>query len=416
MFTRVAVVNRGEPAMRLIRAVRELNEQGGYGIRVIALHTEADRRARFVRAADESVCLRDVPTAGGAYVDHAELERALRATRADAAWVGWGFVAEDPAFAELCERLGVLFIGPPPQAMRTLADSFKAKLLAEQSGVPTASWDPAAYLERPATDARRIEVQVIADNHGTVWAPGVRDCSVQTTSNRLVAESRSLALTAEQAAELCTSTAAMVRAVGYRGVGSVEFLYLPTEKTFAFLKVNSSLPIEHPVTETTTGLDLVKLQLHLAAGEPLVGEAPPEVGHAIEVRLIAEDADQGSVPARGTVVLLNLPSGPGIRVDCGIAAGDLIAIDHDPSLAKIIAWGRDRSEALARLRCALRETTVVLVGSTTNKSILLDVLGRSQFASGEVDAGWLDRLGAPGDPSWPRRRCSHQRGDRRLRR
>jgi acetyl/propionyl-CoA carboxylase alpha subunit/acetyl-CoA carboxylase carboxyltransferase component len=398
MFKRVAVVNRGEPAMRLIRAVRELNEQGGFGIQVIALHTDADRRARFVRAADESECLRDVTTSGGAYVDHAELERALLASRADAAWVGWGFVAEDPAFAELCGRLGVVFIGPPPQAIRTLADNFKANLLAEQSGVPMASSVPAAFLERPVADARRVEVQVIADNHGTVWAPGVLDCSVQTTNNKLVADSRSPALTTEQAAELCTSTVAMVRAAGYRGAGSVEFLYLPTEKAFAFLKVNTCLPIDHPVTEATTGLDLVKLQLLVAAGEHLVGEAPPEVGHAIGVRLNAEDADQGVVPARGTVVLLNLPSGPGIRVDCGIAAGDRIASDHDPILAKIIAWGLNRSEALARLRCALRETTVALVGSTTNKSFLLDLLSRSQVVSGEVDAGWLDRLGDPATP------------------
>ena len=201
-------------------------------IQVIALHTESDRRARFVRAADESVCLGDVTTVGGAYLDHAELERALRASHADAAWVGWGFVAEDPAFAELCERIGVVFIGPPPKAIRTLADNSKARLLAEQSGVPTASRDPAAFVERPAADARRIEVQVIADNHGAVWTPGVRDCSVQTTNKKLVAESRSLALTAEQAAELCTSTVAMVRAAGFRGAGSVEFLYLPTEKSF----------------------------------------------------------------------------------------------------------------------------------------------------------------------------------------
>ena len=395
MFTRVAVVNRGEPAMRLIQAVRELNEQDGLEIQVIALHTEADRRARFVRAADESVCLRDVTTVGGAYVDHAELERVLRASRADAAWVGWGFVAEDPAFAELCERMGVVFIGPPPQAIRTLADNNKARLLAEQSGFPTAPWDPAVFVERPAADARRIEVQVIADNHGTVWTPGVRDCSVQTTNNKLVAESRSLALTADQATELCTSTVAMMRAAGFRGgAGSVEFAYLPTEKIFAFLKVNTCLPIDHPVTEATTGLDLVKLQLLIAAGEHLEGEAQSEVGHAVEVRLNADAADQGVVPAR-TVVVLNLPSGPGIRVDCGIAAGDLIASDHDPILAKIIAWGLDRSEALARLRCALRETTVVLVGSTTNKAFLLDLLSRPHFVSDEADIGWLDRLGAP---------------------
>jgi acetyl/propionyl-CoA carboxylase alpha subunit/acetyl-CoA carboxylase carboxyltransferase component len=459
MFTRVAVVNRGEPAMRLIRAVRELNEEHGYGIKVIALHTQAERRALFVRAADEAVCLRDVTTAGGAYLDHAELERGLRASRADAVWVGWGFVAEDPAFAELCERLGVVFIGPPPQAMRKLGDKIEAKLLAEQSGVPVASWsggpvhsieeaaghartigypliikarsggggrgigivnsadelevalertqteasrtfgDPVVFLERLVVGGRHIEVQVIADNHGTVWAPGVRDCSIQRRNQKLVEESSSPALSAEQEAGLRTAAIALVRAAGYRGAGTVEFLYQPIEKTFAFLGVNTRLQVDHPVTEATTGLDLVKLQLLAADGERLVGEAPPQVGHAIEARLNAEDADQGFAPAPGTVVLLNLPSGPGIRVDTGIAAGDVIPPDYDSMVAKIIASGRDRSEALARLRCALRETTVVLQGGTTTKSFLLDLLDRPEVVSGDADTGWLDRVGASTTPA-----------------
>ena len=454
MFTRVAAVNRGEAAMRLIRAVRELNEQRDCGIVVIALHTQAERRALFVRAADEAVCLRDVTTAGGAYLDHAELERALRASRADAVWVGWGFVAEDPAFAELCERLGLVFIGPPPQAMRKLGDKIEAKLLAEQCGVPVAPWsggpvhsleeaagdaraigypivikarsggggrgirivnsadelevalertqteasrtfgDPVVFLERLVVGGRHIEVQVIADNHGTVWAPGIRDCSIQRRNQKLVEESSSPALSAEQEAGLSRAAIALVRAAGYRGAGTVEFLYQPTEKTFAFLEVNTRLQVEHPVTEATTGLDLVKLQLLVADGERLVGEAPPQVGHAIEARLNAEDADQGFAPAPGTVVLLNLPSGPGIRVDTGIAAGDVIPSDYDSMIAKIIASGCDRSEALARLRCALRETTVMLRGGTTNKSFLLDLLDRPEVVSGEADTGWLDRVGA----------------------
>ncbi|MGD0083769.1 MAG: biotin carboxylase N-terminal domain-containing protein [Acidimicrobiales bacterium] len=459
MFTRVLVVNRGEPAMRLTRAVRELNEQRGCGIRVIALHTRAERRALFVRAADEAVCLREVTTAGGAYLDHAELERALRASRADAVWVGWGFVAEDPAFAELCERLGVVFIGPPPEAMRKLGDKIEAKLLAEQSGVPVAPWsggpvhsledavghartigypliikarsggggrgirvvnsaselevtlgrtqteasrtfgDPVVFLERLVVGARHIEVQVIADNHGAVWAPGVRDCSIQRRNQKLVEESSSPMLNAEQEAELRTATVALVRAAGYRGVGTVEFLYQPTEKTFAFLEVNTRLQVEHPVTEATTGLDLVKLQLLVADGERLVGEAPPQVGHAIEARLNAEDADRGFAPAPGIVELLRLPSGPGIRVDTGFAAGDTIPPDYDSMVAKIIASGQDRSEALARLRCALRETTIVIRGGTTTRSFLLDLLDRPEVVSGEADTGWLDRVGASTTPA-----------------
>ena len=166
-----------------------------------------------------------------------------------------------------------------------------------------------------------------------------------------------------------------MRAAGYRGAGTVEFVYQPAEKTFAFVEVDTRLQSDHPVTEATTGLDLVKLQLMVAAGEKLKGEVPAEIGHAIEARLNVEDADQGFAPAPGTVVLLNLPSGPGIRVDTGIAAGDVIPPGYDSMVAKIIAWGQDRPEALSRLRCALRETTVVLRGGTTNKSFLAGPAG-----------------------------------------
>ena len=460
MFARIAVVNRGEPATRLIRAVRELNEEHGYGIKVIALHTQAEQRALFVRSADESVCLRDVGSPGSPYLDHAELERALRASRADAVWVGWGFVAEDPAFVDLCERLGLAFIGPSAQSIRQLGDKIEAKLLAEKIGVPVPPWsggpvsslkdavwhaeaigyplvikgrkggggrgirvvrsadeleaafertqsdaestfgDSVVFMESLVSGGRNIEVQIIADAHGTVWAPGVRDCSIQRRHSwKLVEESRSPALTAEQDDELRTAAIALVRAADYRGAGSVVFVYQPAEKTYAFLEVSTRLQSDHPVTEATTGLDLVKLQLRVANGEHLVGEPPPHVGHAIEARLNVEDADQDFAPASGTVVLLNLPSGPGIRVDTGIASGDVIPPGYDSMVAKIIAWGQDRPEALSRLRCALRETTVVLRGGTTNKSFLLDLLARPEVVSGEADTGWLDRVGASTSPA-----------------
>jgi acetyl/propionyl-CoA carboxylase alpha subunit/acetyl-CoA carboxylase carboxyltransferase component len=392
MFTRVAIVNRGEPALRLIRAVRELNEQRGFGIRVIAVHTQADQRAPFVRAADEAVRLRDGASAGGAYTDDEELERVLRASRADAAWGGWGNAADAAALAELCERLGVLFIGPSAQALRMLGDKAAVKLLAEQCGVPV------VLPERSVAGARRVEVQVVADSHGTVWAPAVRDCTIMAGEQRLVVESRSLALDAEHDAEIRKAAVTLVRAAGYRGLGTVEFLYQPSEKTFALVGMTAPLPSDLPVTESTTGLDLVKLAVLLAGGERLVGAAPPEVGHAIEVRLSCEDAERDFTPAPGTVVLLHLPSGPGIRVDTGIAAGDLVAADDDLLLAKITAWGSDRSEALARLRCALRETTVALQGGTTNKSFLLDLLDRPAIVSGEADTGWLERHEAPATP------------------
>ncbi|WP_448628535.1 ATP-binding protein [Geodermatophilus sp. URMC 64] len=453
MFHRIAVVNRGEPAMRLIRAVRELDAEHGTRTRVIALHTEAERRATFVRAADEAVLLRETGT-GSPYLDHEELARALRASRADAAWVGWGFVAEDPAFAELCADLGVTFVGPPPEAMRLLGAKIEAKVLAEQAGVPVAPWsggpvagledgrghaatigyplivkarsggggrgirvvrseaeledaltrtqaeaertfgDPVVFMERLVEGGRHVEVQVIADRHGTVWAPGVRDCSVQRRNQKILEESASPALSDEQDRSLRESAIALVKAAGYVGAGTVEFLYQPDERLFTFLEVNTRLQVEHPVTEETTGLDLVKLQLHVAEGGRLEGEAPPARGHAVEVRLTAEDAEQGFAPAPGRVELMRPATGPGVRVDSGFGEGDVIPPQYDSMIAKIIAWGRDRPEALARLRVALRDTTVVLRGGTTTKSFLLDLLDRPEVVAGTVDTGWLDRTGS----------------------
>jgi acetyl/propionyl-CoA carboxylase alpha subunit/acetyl-CoA carboxylase carboxyltransferase component len=455
VFSRIAVINRGEPAVRLIRAVRELNAEHGTGTRVIALHTEAERRATFVRAADEAVLLRETG-AGSPYLDHDELGRVLRASRADAAWVGWGFVAEDPAFAELCAELGVVFIGPPPEAMRLLGAKIEAKMLAEQTGVPVATWsggpvegledgrrhaaaigyplivksrsggggrgirivrseaeleealtrtkaeaqstfgDPVIFMERLVEGGRHVEVQVIADQHGAVWAPGVRDCSVQRRNQKVLEESSSPALTPEQDTSLRNSAIALVKAAGYVGAGTVEFLYQPDEQLFTFLEVNTRLQVEHPVTEETTGLDIVKLQLHVADGGRLLGEPPPVSGHAVEARLNAEDAEQGFAPAPGRVELMRLPTGPGVRVDTGMSVGDVIPPLYDSMIAKVIAWGRDRPEALARLRCALQETTVVLRGGTTTKSFLLDLLDRPEVVAGTADTGWLDRTGTAG--------------------
>ena len=453
-FDRIAIVNRGEAAVRLIRAVRELNAEHNRGITVIALHTEAERTAMFVRQADEAVTLRPSSTAATPYLDHAELERALVAARADAVWVGWGFVAEDPSFVTLCDRLGVTFIGPSAAAMRLLGDKVEGKLLAQRVGVPVAPWsegpvtsladarrhahaigypliikarsggggrgirkvysddelelafertqreagrsfgDPVVFLERLITDARHVEVQVIADAHGNVWAPGVRDCSIQRKNQKVIEESASPLLTGEQADRLRTASAELIRSAGYCGAATVEYLYQPAQREFTFLEVNTRLQVEHPVTEITTGLDLVKLQIHVAEGGGLTGDCPPLSGHAVEARLNAEDADNGFAPAPGIVQLLRFPLGPGIRVDTGIAQGDVIPADYDSMVAKIIACGQDRSEALARLRAALRETTVVLDGGTTTKSFLLELLDRPEVIAASADTGWLDRTGA----------------------
>ncbi|OZC95416.1 fused acetyl/propionyl-CoA carboxylase subunit alpha/methylmalonyl-CoA decarboxylase subunit alpha, partial [Rhodococcus sp. 06-235-1A] len=453
MFKRIAVVNRGEAAVRLIRAVRELNAEHDYGIRTVALHTEAEKRAMFVRQADEAVTLRK-PASGSAYLDYSVLEAALVESGADAVWVGWGFVAEDPTFADLVARLNITFIGPSADAMRLLGDKVQAKILAEKVGVPVAPWsggpvetradarrhaaaigypliikarsggggrgirkvwredelelslertqgeaersfgDPVVFLERLVTDARHVEVQVIADSHGNVWAPGVRDCSIQRRNQKVIEESSSPLLTKEQADQLRTASAELVKAAGYRGAGTVEYLYQPEQKIFTFLEVNTRLQVEHPITEYTTGIDLVKLQILVADGQALPGACPTEFGHAVEARLNAEDADNGFAPAPGTVELLKFPLGTGIRVDTGIAQGDVIPPDYDSMVAKVIAWGRDRSEALARLRNALRETTVVIDGGTTTKSFLLSLLDREEVISASADTGWLDRTEA----------------------
>ena len=454
MFSRVAIVNRGEAAMRLIHAVRELSAQTMARIETLALYTDADRGATFVREADLSYDLG--PASARPYLDLAKLERALVESGADAAWVGWGFVAEDPAFAELCARLGVTFVGPSAEAMRRLGDKIGAKLIAEDVGVPVAPWSRGAvddvdtairvagelgyplmlkataggggrgirvitsagqladayertkmeaerafgsgvvFLERLVVGARHVEVQVIADGQGTAWALGVRDCSVQRRNQKVIEESASPVLTPEQADELKASAERLALAVGYRGAATVEFLYHPGEKRFAFLEVNTRLQVEHPVTELTTGMDLVKAQLHIAAGGRLEGRPPAEAGHAIEARLNAEDPDRDFAPSPGRIVRLVLPAGPGIRVDTGVSEGDTIPADFDSMIAKIIAYGRDRDEALARLRRAMTETTVIIAGGATNKSFVLDLLDQPEVIDASADTGWIDRVRGEG--------------------
>jgi len=450
MMSRIAIINRGEAAMRLIHAVRELNAQGGAQTETVALYTDAERSAMFVREADASYALG--PATDRPYLDLAVLERALKETEADAAWVGWGFVAEDPGFADMCERIGVTFIGPSASAMRSLGDKIGSKLLAQEVGVPVASWsggpvddieaalaaatsigyplmlkataggggrgirvvtsdeelteafertrDEAVrafgngvlFLERLITGARHVEVQVIADGHGTAWALGVRDCTVQRRNQKVIEESSSTVLDEEQRDDLKTSAERLALAVDYCGAATVEFLYHPGERLFAFLEVNTRLQVEHSITELTTGYDLVKGQLFVADGGRLKGPRPVELGHSVEARLNAEDPDRDFAPSPGRVVLLHLPSGPGIRVDTGVSQGDLIPADFDSMIAKVIAYGSTRGEALSRLRRALADTTVLIEGGTTNKSFLLDLLDQPEIIDGSADTGWIDRV------------------------
>jgi acetyl/propionyl-CoA carboxylase alpha subunit/acetyl-CoA carboxylase carboxyltransferase component len=460
-FQRIAIVNRGEPAMRFVNAVAELNRAGGDRLTTIALYTEPDRRAWFVREADEAACIGPATTfderAGRetqTYLDHDRLERALVATGADAAWAGWGFVAEQAEFVDLCDKLGVVFIGPSGDAMRRVGDKIRSKRLAEAAGIPVIPWsggpvadldeasaaaerigyplfvkatgggggrgirrvanpaelagafeaaraearhafgDPTVFLERQIAHARHVEVQVIADHHGGVWSAGLRDCTLQRRHQKVIEESSCTLLEPGQEAEIRRAAAELCRRTGYTSAGTVEFLYAPESGRWYFMEVNARLAVEHPVTELTTGLDLVKLQIEVARGGRLDGEPPAASGHAIEARLNAEDPDNQFAAAPGRIRWLRLPAGPGVRVDTGVAEGDTIAAEFDSMIAKVLAWGRDREEARARLARALGQTQVILDGGRTNKAFLLSLLRHPDVVAGRFDTGWLDaRMG-----------------------
>ena len=391
-----------------------------------------------------------------AYLNEERVIVALLEAGADAAWVGWGFVSERASFAQRCEEAGIVFVGPHSSVIRMLGDKIAAKLLAQKADVPVVPWsggpvvdaddaalhaerigypvvlkaaaggggrgirvvrepgqlaaalagaraeadsafgDPAVFIEQLISAARHVEVQVIGDGHGTVWAVGVRDCSIQRRNQKVIEESASVVLDEAHERAIRDAAVRLVAAAGYHNAGTVEFLVEPETGRFLFLEVNARLQVEHPVTEETAGVDLVKLQLHVARGGRLEASPPAVRGHAIEARLCAEDPEQGFAPAPGRIVLWRPPAGPGIRVDAGVAEGDVVAPEFDSMIAKVIAWGRDRTEAIARLRRALAVTTVVVDGGTTNRSFLLSLLERPDVREGRIDNRWLDELVAQG--------------------
>lgn len=462
-FQRVAIVNRGESAMRFIHAAREFGEEQGVPLRTIALFTEPDRHAMFVREADEAVSLGpaqfvdpDTHRPKSTYLDYKRLEQAIAVARADAAWVGWGFVAEHAAFADLCQEMGVVFIGPNGEVMRQLGDKIAAKRLAEQAQIPVAPWsggpvetlgdasshaerlgfpllikatagggghgirlvrsasqlpqaferaraeafkafgDPTVFLERVVEGARHVEVQVIADRYGTIWAVGVRDCTIQRRHQKVIEEAPCPVLTQEENRYVRDAAVRLSKVAGYCNAGTVEFLYQPEVRQFYFMEVNTRLQVEHPVTECTTGLDLVKLQIHIARGGRLEGDPPRGTGHAIEARLYAEDPDNNFAAAPGTLSRFRMLTGPGVRVDTGVAEGDCIPPEFDAMIAKVISYGRTRREALSRLRRSLAESVIVVKGGASNKAFLLGMLAREEVQSGDVTIDWLDRIAEEG--------------------
>ena len=462
-FERVAIINRGEPAIRFIRAARQFNGEYNTRLRTIVLYTTPDRGARFIREADEAVDLGEatffdsrVGQRKPAYLDHVRVARALGECRADAVWVGWGFVSESPAFVELCDSMGLAFIGPDGDSMRLLGDKISAKLLAGQTGVPVVPWcgapaqtlevalehartlgypvvikatageggrgirkvlsdselpaafhsarhesqrmfgDPTVFVEKWLEGARHVEVQIVADSAGTTWAVGVRNCSIQRRHQKIMEEAPASILSLQQDRALRDAAVKICKAAHYRNAGTVEFLFVPERQQAAFMEVNARLQVEHGVTELTTGLDLVKLQLHIARGGLLAGEPPETRGHAIEVRLNAEDAEDGFAPAPGRIELFRIPTQPGLRLDSGVSEGDEIPADFDSMFAKLICHGQTRGEALAGLTQALGDSAILVAGGATNRAFLLQLLERDEVKRDQMDVGWLDRLTAAG--------------------
>ena len=409
---KVLVANRGEIALRVFRAAREL------GLGTVAVVAPDDAGSLHARSADATVEI-------GSYLDAAEHVRAARESGADAIHPGYGFLAENGDFADAVEAAGLTWVGPPADALRSGGDKLAAKRIAEEAGVPTvpaatepplivkaaaggggrgmrvvrdpseledalaaaqreaaaAFGDDTVYLERYVERPRHVEIQLLADAHGTTLALGERDCSVQRRHQKVLEESPSPALDADLRARMSDAAVRFARAIGYVGAGTVEFML--DGRDFYFLELNGRIQVEHPVTEAVTGIDLVQWQLRIARGELL--DVRPELrGAAVEVRLYAEDP-RSFLPQAGRVETLRLPSS--VRVDTGVAEGDEVGTSYDPMIAKLIASGATRDEALHRLTAALAETEVG--GVTTNLPFLRWLVRHPTFRAGEATTAFL---------------------------
>ncbi len=451
---RLAIINRGESAMRCIRAVKALRVQEGSDLQAVALFTEIERDAPFVRHADLAVPLSGSGVA--VYLDHDALIEAIHRAEADAVWPGWGFVAEDPSFVERLGEEGIRFLGPSPSAMRALGDKIGSKHLAESADVPVTPWslgvvedlhearrhadeigfpvvvkasaggggrgirvvdeastleeafrsagseataafgDGRLFIEKKVEGGRHIEVQIAADLHGNVLAVGCRDCSVQRRHQKVLEEAPPPSLPLAVLKGIRDAATKISREVDYAGVGTVEFLVSGDE--FHFLEMNPRLQVEHGITEEITGVDLVQTQIRIARGESLAELEILETGHAIEARVCAEDPDKGFLPAPGRIARFEPALGPRIRVDTGVASGSTVPAAFDSLIAKVIATGATREEARARLVAALADFDLVIEGGATNKGYLKEILESADFRAGAVDTTWLDRFGANRTP------------------
>ena len=442
MFKKILIANRGEIAVRILRACREMN------IASVAVFSDADRAALHVRMADEAYAIGPAPSRES-YLRIDKLMDVARRAGCDALHPGYGFLAENPQLPRACAANGIAFIGPSAEAMERLGAKTAARQLAGRAGVPmvpgvkdpvatledaariarqlgypvllkavaggggkgmrqvagedalAGAWRDAAsealnafgdarvYLEKYLDRPRHIEIQLLADAHGHAVYLGERECSVQRRHQKVIEESPSPFVTPELRRAMGEAAVKLAREAGYTSAGTVEFL-VDAARNFYFLEVNTRLQVEHPVTEMVTGLDLVKLQIRVAAGEPLPF-AQSEValtGHAIECRIYAEDPANNFFPSPGRILSRRAPSGPGIRVDDGIYAGFCVPNEYDPMLSKIIAWGSDRAEAIARLSRALEEFSIT--GIQTNAALFRAILRDPEFVRGEIHTRWLD--------------------------
>ncbi len=450
MFSSVLIANRGEIACRVARTAKRL------GLRTIAVYSEADANALHTRLCDEAHPIGPAP-AQDSYLSIEKLIDVARRTRAECIHPGYGFLSENAGFAEACAKAGIVFVGPPPSAIRAMGLKDRAKALMEKAGVAVvpgyhgdrqepvflkqkayeigypvlikaiaggggkgmrkvekhaefeaaleaaqreamgAFGEARVLLEKYVTSPRHIEIQVMADAHGNAIHLNERDCSLQRRHQKVIEEAPAPGMTGDLRAAMGEAAVKAAKAVGYTGAGTVEFIADGAGKLradgFWFMEMNTRLQVEHPVTEAVTGLDLVELQFRIAAGErlPLSQDQVPLNGHAIEARLYAEDPERGFLPSTGRLAALKLPHGEGIRVDAGVEAGSEITAFYDPMIAKLIAHGATREQALARLGAALERT--VVAGPRSNVVFLGALCRAKEFRAGAVDTGFIERNG-----------------------
>ncbi len=442
MFRKILIANRGEIALRIIRACRELD------IRTVAVHSDVDQDSLHVRFSDEHICIGPAPSSES-YLNIPRILAAAEITGADAVHPGYGFLAENPEFAEICERSGLVFIGPTPEQIRRMGDKAEARRTMIAAGVPVVPGsegptdDVAAglaearrigfpvmikaaaggggkgmraaadeeefsqsfavarneaktnfgngtlYLEKLIDRPRHVEIQLLGDRHGNVVHLGERDCSIQRRHQKLIEEAPGPSVTPELREAMGEAAVRGAQAIGYHGAGTVEYLLTP-DGEFYFMEMNTRIQVEHPVTELVTSTDLVKEQIRVAAGEKLEIREPPRLqGHAIECRINAEDPDHDFRPSPGTIATFHAPGGPGIRVDTHIYAGYVVPRYYDSLLAKLIVSAATREEARVRAYHALEE--FILEGVQSTIPFLRKVLAHPDFVSGDVDTGFVER-------------------------